>query len=178
MKNNSFSGTLTLLILLITSTYCSGQSSSGEHDPAIETESSFFYVTYYGSRYNKITRRQELVIEGVMLANHLLKVMPRLREPELYSSKNIRRYHKQLEVVRQNGKGRLSIRVDRKKFNVSYPKGLKRGIIVECSEFDQWDFRVMDIPAPPPIIEKRIYHLNIYYIKYHPLDFNGYVKKT
>jgi hypothetical protein len=178
MKNNAFAGIFPSIILLFTSTICAGQTSSNELHPAADSGAYFLYVKYCGTRYNRNTHCQELVIEAVKLPVRLLKSMPRLKENDLYSSKNIKRYYKQLEVVRQNGGEKLSIRVNRKKFSTFYPKGLKRGIIVEGNEFDQWNFQEKDIPAQPPVEEKRIYHFDMEWIKHNPLHFYGLVKLT
>lgn len=178
MKATSYAGILPFLIVISLCSSFAGKPATGETKLDQDSGAVFLYITYCGNKYNKITKRQELVIEAIKLPSHLLKIMPRLKETNVYSSKNIRKYHKQLEIVRQNGGDKFSIRVNRKKFSAFYPKGLKRGFIVGADEFSQWNFKEKDIPAPPPLEEKRIYYFDMDWIKYNPLDLHGLVKIT
>jgi hypothetical protein len=151
MKNNSFAGTLPLFIILITSTYSSGQSLSKQRLPDSDSGAFFLFVDYCGTRYNRSIRQQELVINAVKLPAHLLKQMPRLKDNGQYSAQNNRIREKQKKLIKQYGGETLIVRVNKGKFNAFYPKGLKKGYIIETDEFNRWNFLEKPAPAIPPV---------------------------
>ncbi|MEI7896218.1 MAG: hypothetical protein WCJ26_04230 [bacterium] len=158
MKTHPFPGIFSLLFLLVAAAPCSGQSLPVENTQTSDSGVFFFYVDYCGSRYNKVISGQELVIDVVILPAHILDRMPHLKNNGLYSSKNMQIREKQQKLVREYGRDKMIVRVNRKKFNAFYPDGLKKGFIIKTDEFNRWDFIEKPAQIMPPIEKKEEYH--------------------
>jgi hypothetical protein len=117
--------------------------------PTADTASFFLYVDYYGSRYDRGIQRVEYYIKVVKLPAHLLKKMPRLKNYGYYSEKNNRILCRQQDLIRPYRGNNMVIRIDQKKLNEFYPGGLKKGFIIEETEFLRWDF----IRKPPQQVD-------------------------
>ncbi|MCX6306975.1 MAG: hypothetical protein NT040_18580 [Bacteroidetes bacterium] len=142
---------LPFLLFLVAATTGFGQPSSKEQISTPDSGTFFLYVNYCGNHYNRVTRGNEMVINILKLPGNLLEKMPRLEDDGQYSSRNRKISMKQQKIIRKVNGERMMVRVNRNKFNVFYPKGLKRGFIIESDEFNRWNFQEKEPPvlAPP-----------------------------
>jgi hypothetical protein len=139
MKKSTFPGILHLVLfsaLILTS----GLLFGGRSDTISDTASFFLYIDYYGTRYNQGARQMEYCIKAVKLPAHLLKKMPRLKNYGQYSEKNRRIYLKQQDLIRPYRGNNMTLRIDQDKLKDFYPEVLKKGFVIEESEFKRWDF--------------------------------------
>jgi hypothetical protein len=172
MKNNSFAGIFPFIVILFTSSVCSGQSLSKQSLPDSDSGAFFLFVDYCGTRYNRSIRQQELVINAVKLPARLLKQMPRLKDNGKYSSQNNRIREKQKKLLQKYGGEKLIVRVNKGKFNAFYPKGLKKGFIIETDEFNRWNFLEVPAPTPPPLNDPGRYQYYWYWNVTDPININ------
>ena len=162
-------GFLLFLMFLFASVTTSGQTSTGERIPGPDSGACFLYVSYCGSRYNRSIGRSEQVIDAVKLPVSLLKKMPRLRSNG-HSARNYRIQVKQQKLIRQSGGEKVVVLVNKKKFTAFYPKGLRRGVVIEPSEFIQWNFQEKFVPVPPPVIKQGRYNFYWYWYETDPVN--------
>ena len=172
MKNKSFAGIFPFIVMLFTSSICPGQPSSKEQLPVCDSGGFFLYVENCGDRFNKGIQRRELIITVRKLPASILKKMPRLKDNGLYSAQNNRIREKQKKLLQQYGREKLTVRVNKGKFNVFYPKGLKKGFIIESDEFNRWNF--MEKPAPylPPLNDPGRYRIYWHWNETDPVNIN------
>ncbi|MFZ4522511.1 MAG: hypothetical protein ACOYNC_12450 [Bacteroidales bacterium] len=150
MRTHPSAAFLPFIFLFVIPTPGFGQSSSNYQISNPDSVTFFLYVDYCGSSYNKRIQRQEMVINVVKLPVTLLEKMPRLRNNGQYSSRNLRISAKQQEVIRKVNGEKMIVRVNKKKFNAFYPKGLKKGFIIEKDEFNRWNFQEKTTPVITP----------------------------
>jgi hypothetical protein len=171
MNLHRSAGILPLVFFLFSSLPGSGQPSAMERIQGPDSGDYFLYVDYCGSRYNSSLQRPELVIKAVKIPTRLLKKMPRMKSNG-YSSRDCRIRMKQQEFIRNCGGETVVVTVNRKKFNAFYPKGLRKGIIIESGEFNQWNFREQGVPLPPPVKEQGKYNFYWYWHETDPVNIN------
>jgi hypothetical protein len=151
MNRKPVPGIIPLLITLCSVACCSAQTAKfAKIYPADSNSSGFLYIEYCGNRYNKYCHRQEFVISVVKLPVGLLKKMPRLKDNRAYSSRNIRTLGKQQEFLRQHGREKIILRANKKILHETYPQGLRRGMIIESAEYNNWNFLEMPLSPVPP----------------------------
>ena len=178
MKNYSFAGIFPFIVILFASSLCPGQTLSKEHLPACDSGGFFLYVENCGNRYNKVIQRPELIITVQKIPADLLKKMPRLKDNGQYSAKNNRIREKQKKLLQQNGGEKLIVRVNRGKFNSFYPKGLKKGFIIETDEFNRWNFLEGPVPTLPPLNDPERYQFYWHWNLTDPININYGLKVT
>ena len=161
---------ISVVIFLILAIPCSGQSSGNEPSHNLDTGNFFLYIDYCGSRYNKSIDRQELVINVRKLPIGILKKMPHLKNDGQYSSRNCKIYQKQQKIIKRFGGEKMIVRVNKNKFKAFYPNGLKKGCIIEISEFNKWNFFEKPIPTLPPVKKKGNYDLWWYWNETDPIN--------
>jgi hypothetical protein len=172
MKTHPSAAILPFLLILVAATPGFGQQSSNERPSNPDSGTFFLYVDYCGNRYNKCIRKQEMVINIVKLPGNLLKKMPRLKDDGQYSSRNRRISVKQQEIIRKFKGEKMIVRVNKNKFNAFYPKGLKKGFIIDCDEFNKWNFQEKPIPALPPLNDPGRYRIYWHWNETDPVNIN------
>ncbi|MFZ4462468.1 MAG: hypothetical protein ACOYN5_01375 [Bacteroidales bacterium] len=161
---------LPTIMLLMMAIPCSGQPPTNAPVSLLNSDDFFFYIEYCGSRYNKSTDRQELVINAIKLPIGVLKKIPHLKNDGQYSSRNCKIYQKQQKIIKRFQGEKMIVRINKYKYKAFYPNGLKKGCIIEISEFNQWNFLEKPIPALPPVKKKGNYDLWWYWNETDPLN--------
>jgi hypothetical protein len=162
MKKATFQGIFSLVLwglIFLASNQLSGAKSFPLHD----TTSFFLYIDYCGTRYNQGIQRAESYIKVVILPACLLKKIPRLKNYGQYSQKNRNIYFKQQDIIRPYRGDNMTIRIDQNKFKDFYPEGLKKGFIIEESEFNRWDFIEKPHEHYDPVFIKENNQLDLYW---------------
>ena len=84
MNTNPSRAILPILLFLVSLTPCLAQPAPDEPKLDLDSGEFFLYVDYFGSKYNRSTQRQELVISAVALPLNQLKRMPRIENNGQY----------------------------------------------------------------------------------------------
>ena len=150
MKSHHFSGSIPLLICILSVATCASQPAPFGRIYVPDGENSFLYIEFCGSRYNKRYQRHEQIISAVKLPVALIEKFPHLKNNGRYSPKNQKIMLKQQAFLKQHGGEKITVWINENKFRKYYPGGLQKGTIIESSDFNQWDFWEMPpLPVPP-----------------------------
>ena len=151
MRTKPVLGIFFLLFAFFSATTCSAQPATFERIyPGDSNSPGFLYIAYVGDRYNKAYHEQDFVISVVKLPIKFIKKMPHLDGNGAYSSRNCRISARQQKFLRQFCSEEIILRANKNNFNKHYPQGLRRGMIVESEEYQNWDFLEMPRSPVPP----------------------------
>jgi|GEM_PF-4346050 len=155
MKIQPFLLFIPCLVSLVLTAPCAGQPATRWPVSISDSGTCFLYIDNCRMKYNPARGKQELEITAMVLPATLLKKFPQLRNNGLYSTRNCKIVIKQQQMMQQYKAEKVRVCVNRDKFNMHYPHGLKRGQIIGYDEFIRWDFLVNPVPPAVPAQDRK-----------------------